>query len=115
MKNFKKHFIIFLTLTALLYFTPGISNAKTYSDESTGAKVGLVTASILTSLLYTPTKFVYAVGGTVVSGLTMAFTAGQGGETAGTIAKKSVTGDWYVHPNVFLGSEELNFNGPDDK
>jgi hypothetical protein len=35
-------------------------------------------------------------------------------ETANRIAVKSFTGDWYIHPNILTGDEELNFSGPDD-
>ena len=115
MKNIEKHIIVFLVFIFLNYFTAEISCASTFSEKSTMAKAGLVTASVITSTLYTPLKLAYAVTGTIMSGLVLGFTAGDEDEAATTIARCSVAGDWYVHPDVFLGSKKLNFVGPNNK
>ncbi len=102
--------LIMVVAASLVCLTSRTSFAKPYSQEGPAAKVGLVTASVLTSALYTPVKFVYATGGALVSGLDMGFSAGSD-SSARTIAKEAVGGDWYVSPNVLLGNQTLHFSG----
>jgi len=115
MKKNKK-LISIVTLFTLLALGTGIpAEAKTFSDFGPWGKTGLVTASVVSSVIYSPLKLVYATLGSVTSGLVLGFTAGEATSSASKIAKQSVTGDWYVGPDVFLGSEYLDFVGPDDK
>ena len=69
---------------------------------------------MVTSAAYFPFKAAYAILGGVTSGLTYGVSMAKEAETANRIAKKSFTGDWYIHPNILTSHEELNFRGPDD-
>jgi hypothetical protein len=88
-------------------------NGKPYSEHKPAAKTGLVAGSAVSSAVYFPIKLIYAALGGVSSGLTYAITLGKDAETAKKIATKSFTGDWYIHPNILTGEEELNFGGPE--
>ncbi len=88
--------------------------AKPFSEHKASAKAGLVAASVVSSAVYLPFKMAYAVLGGITSGLTYSVTLAKEAETANKIAVKSFTGDWYIHPNILTGDEELNFGGPDD-
>ncbi len=86
-------------------------NAKPYSQHKPAAKTGLVVGSAASSAAYFPLKLIYAALGGVTSGLTYAVTLGKDAENAKKIATKSFTGNWYIHPNILTGEEELNFGG----
>lgn len=107
-----------LSLITVFLFTflfSAVSEAKTFYDLGPWEKTGLISASILASIPYSPLKLTYAFLGGITSGMVLAFTAGQATESASRIAKQASTGDWYVPPDVFLGSEYLDFVGPDDR
>ncbi|MCP4266409.1 MAG: hypothetical protein GY777_12675 [Candidatus Brocadiaceae bacterium] len=90
------------------------ADAKLYSEHEPAGKAGLVAASVVSSAAYIPCKAVYAALGGVTCGLTYVVSMAKESETANRIAKKSFTGDWYIHPNILTSHEELNFSGPDD-
>jgi hypothetical protein len=90
------------------------ADAKLYSEHKPAGKAGLVAASVVSSAAYIPCKAVYAALGGVTCGLTYVVSMAKESETANRIAKKSFTGDWYIHPNILTSHEELNFSGPDD-
>ncbi|RMF93955.1 MAG: hypothetical protein D6734_08900 [Candidatus Schekmanbacteria bacterium] len=107
-----------VTLTILIAFFlihSSVGYAKTFHDYGPWGKGGLITASVLASVPYTPLKLAYAFIGGITSGMILAFTGGKATESASRIAAQASTGDWYVPPDVFLGSEYLDFVGPDDK
>ncbi len=89
-------------------------DAKKFSEHKPGAKAGLVAASVVSSAVYFPFKAAYAILGGVASGLTYGVTLGKESQTANRVAVKTITGDWYIHPNILTSEEELNFSGPDD-
>ncbi len=89
-------------------------DAKPFSEHSAAGKTGLITASVISSAVYFPFKATYAILGGITSGLTYSVTLAKEAETANKIAVRSFTGDWYIHPNILTGDEELNFSGPDD-
>ncbi|MEK6766234.1 MAG: hypothetical protein AABY49_08440 [Planctomycetota bacterium] len=115
----RKIFVILLLISCISFFVQGSfikdADAKTFSEHKPAGKAGLVAASVVSSAVYLPFKAAYAVLGGVSSGLTYAVTMAKEAETANRIAVKAFTGDWYIHPNILTGSEELNFSGPDDK
>lgn len=102
-------FVVQLVLPASV-----LARCRPYSSKSTGEKVGLGIASGFCSILYVPFKITYAVLGGVTTALVTGVTIGHEYQTAKRIARKSVRGDYWVHPNCFTGCEKLNFNGPDD-
>ncbi len=114
----RKIFAILILVLCIGGFVQGSflqdADAKLYSEHKPAGKAGLVTASVVTSAAYIPCKAVYAILGGVTSGLTYIVSVGKEAEAANRIAKKSLTGDWYIHPNILTSHEELNFNGPDD-
>ncbi len=114
----RKFFVIItLALCTSLFVQCSFLNdadAKTYAEHGTAGKVGLISASVVSSAVYFPFKLTYAVLGGVTSGLTYAVTMAKEAETAHRIATKAFTGDWYIHPNILTSHEYLNFSGPDD-
>ncbi len=114
-KKLSDKLFIFIITCLLLFFSALPLRAETFSDYGTWGKTGLVTASAVTSLIYSPLKLTYAFLGGITSGMVLAFTGGNATESASRIASQASTGDWYVPPDVFLGSEYLDFVGPDDK
>ncbi len=114
----KKLFLILMLVACISGFVQGgfikDADAKLYSEHKAAGKAGLVAASVVSSAAYIPCKAAYAVLGGVTSGLTYMVSMSKEAETANRIARKSFTGDWYIHPNILTSHEELNFNGPDD-
>jgi len=115
----RKIFVRVVLVSCISFFIQGSflndADAKTYAEHGTAGKVGLVSASVVTSAAYIPFKAAYAVLGGVTSGLTYAVTMAKETETAHRIAKRAFTGDWYIHPNTLLSHEYLNFSGPVDE
>jgi hypothetical protein len=108
-----------LVLISLICFVVQTSfvkdvDAKPYWEHTPTGKAGLIGASVVSSAVYLPFKAAYAVLGGITSGLTYSVTLAKEAETANKIAVRSFTGDWYIHPNILTGDEELNFSGPDD-
>ena len=118
-RSMRKIFIISLFVLCISFFVQGSylndADAKTYAEHSPKGKAGLVVASVVSSAVYLPFKAAYAVLGGITSGLTYAVTMAKEAETAHRIAKKAFTGDWYIHPNILLSHEYLNFSGPVDE
>ena len=114
----KRFFRVFVCISFICFFAQlsllKDAEARTFSELEPAAKVGLVAASAVSSGVYFPFKLTYAVLGGITSGLTYGVTLGKEAEAANKIAMRSFTGDWYIHPNILLGEEDLNFVGPDD-
>ena len=117
-EKMRKIFVILALVSCISLLVQGSFlrdvDAKTYAEHSTGGKIGLVSASVVTSAVYFPFKAAYAILGGVTSGLIYGVTMAKEAETAHRIATKAFTGDWYIHPNILTSHEELNFSGPDD-
>src|ERR1700683_1370118 len=73
--------------------------------------VGYGTGSLLTNILYIPAKLVYAILGGLIGGGAWLVTAGNG-QTADTIWRSSLGGDYVVTPDMLAGKEPLHFSGP---
>ncbi len=112
-----KVFVLILTLIFLfqVIFPSYTWAARRYSSRSTGEKVGLGIASGICSILYAPFKVTYAVLGGLTTALICGVTLGKEYPTAKRIARKSVRGDYWIHPDILTGHEQLNFIGPDDR
>ena len=63
------------------------------------------------SLVYSPIKVVYAVGGTAISALALMWTFGDT-DVAGPIFSQTVGGDYVVTPAHMVGDQRLDFFGP---
>jgi hypothetical protein len=84
-----------------------------FKDSGTARQVVLGTGSGLVTIVYAPVKFCYAAGATVTGGLILAYTRGEGKDTAARVVRRGTLGDWWVHPDVFTGNRPLHFSGED--
>jgi hypothetical protein len=73
--------------------------------------VGYGTGSLLTNVLYIPAKLVYAILGGLVGGGAWVLTGGNG-QTADTIWRSSLGGDYVVTPDMLAGKQPIHFSGP---
>lgn len=80
------------------------------SAESMGREAGLGVGSMLASLVYGPTKLVYATGGLLVGGLAYAFSGGDK-DVAQVVLNPSVRGDYVVTPEQLTGKRGVQFFG----
>ncbi len=88
---------------------PSVSPAaEEESSQSNEAMLGF--GSGLLTLVYLPAKTVYAVLGSVVSGLTYAVTGGDW-ETAKSVFEPSVYGTYVITPEHLKGNEPVRFYG----
>lgn len=88
---------------------PSVSPAaEEESSQSNEAMLGF--GSGLLTLVYLPAKTVYAVLGSVVSGLTYAVTGGDW-ETAKSVFEPSVYGTYVITPDHLKGNEPVRFYG----
>jgi hypothetical protein len=75
--------------------------------------VGYGAGSLATNILYIPAKLVYAVFGGLVGGGAWVLTGGNT-QTANTIWRSSLGGDYVVTPDMLAGKEPIHFSGPTD-
>ncbi len=75
------------------------------------AGVGYGAGSLASNLLYIPAKLIYALFGGLVGGGAWVLTAGNT-QTANTIWRSSLGGDYVVTPDMLAGKEPLHFSGP---
>jgi len=85
----------------------GDSDGKTIAREG-----GVGAAAGLASLLYTPTKLLYATGGLVVGGLAFCFSGGDT-KVAKTVLTPSTGGDYVITPAQLRGEQRIEFIGRD--
>ena len=98
---------VLLACILLIGLHPGPARAQ---EESTGAAAGWGALSALTSLVYSPVKVVYAVGGLVVGGFAWLFSAGDN-DVVKTVTTPAVRGDYVVIPGHLTGERKLEFIG----
>ena len=97
-------------LAALLFGAPPlVPIAKAESGLASEGVIGLGSASA--SLVYSPLKIVYAVGGMALSALTLVWTFGNT-DVAGPIFTQTVGGDYVVTPGHLRRERKLEFLGP---
>jgi hypothetical protein len=75
------------------------------------AGVGYGAGSLATNILYIPAKLVYALFGGLVGGGAWCLTGGNT-QTANTIWRSSLGGDYVVTPDMLAGKEPIHFSGP---
>ena len=76
-----------------------------------GAGYGV--GALLCNVVYIPAKLVYALLGGIVGGGTYLLTAGNL-QTANTVWRSSLGGDYVVTPQMLAGQQPINFSGPTD-
>ncbi|MHB8381472.1 MAG: hypothetical protein ACYDC3_03910 [Candidatus Binataceae bacterium] len=72
---------------------------------------GYGAAALFGNLFYIPAKLVYAVLGGIGGGAAFLLTAGNT-QTANTIWRSSLGGDYVLTPQMVAGQEPINFSGP---
>lgn len=75
--------------------------------------VGYGAGTIAADIFYVPAKLVYAVLGGLVGGGAWVLTGGNT-QTANTIWRSSLGGDYVVTPDMIAGKEPIHFSGPTD-
>jgi hypothetical protein len=102
----RRRSVALLVSLALLALSP----AQALADESVGASAGWGIGSALCSLIYAPTKVVYATLGAVIGGFAWLFSAGDN-EVASAVITPAVRGDYVVVPAHLRGEQSLEFIG----
>jgi hypothetical protein len=97
-----------LLLAGVLCWQPAYARAGTDPSPAAGALFGL--GAGLCTLVYTPVKITYAVGGLVVSGLVYLWSAGDSSRTA-SLAKVVAGGDYVITPDHLTGDRRFHFTG----
>jgi hypothetical protein len=87
-----------------------LSPAQALAEEGTGASAAYGIGSALCSLIYAPTKIVYATLGSVIGGFAWLFSAGDN-EVASAVITPAVRGDYVVVPAHLRGEQPLEFIG----
>ena len=98
-------------LAACLLSSPSVALAGDHTKE-VSKESGMGAAAALTSLVYSPVKLVYAVGGLVIGSLAWVFTAGDT-EVADKVYVRSLRGTYVITPEILRGEEPLVFIGRD--
>ena len=98
-------------LVALALVTAPLPGVAEEAESESIAYSGLTGAgAALCTLVYSPLKVAYAVGGTVISGFAWAWTLGET-DVSGPILRAAVRGDYVVTPEHLEGRRDLNFVG----
>jgi len=97
-------------LIALICSVTLVASAGTASAEQMAEEAGLGVGSVLASLIYGPTKLLYATGGVVVGGLAFLFSGGDA-DVAGVIMTPSVRGTYVLTPSHLRGEQPIEFLG----
>jgi hypothetical protein len=100
-----------LGLAVTLLAAPSVSLAGDHTKE-VSKESGMGAAAALTSLVYSPIKLVYAVGGLVIGSLAWVFTAGDT-NVADKVYVRSLRGTYVITPEILRGEEPLVFIGRD--
>jgi hypothetical protein len=96
---------------ALLAFAVPARAAPPSDDEpSPMAEGGRGIAAGVATLVYTPTKIAYALGGLLVAGVVYAYSGGDG-ETVARAVYAPLRGDYVVTPGHLTGKRKLRFIG----
>ena len=103
--------VVACLIAACLLASPSIALAGDHTKE-VSKESGMGAAAALTSLVYSPVKLVYAVGGLVIGSLAWVFTAGDT-EVADKVYVRSLRGTYVITPEILRGEEPLVFIGRD--
>ena len=95
----------------MLWSAPPLVTDANAAGDSMAYEGFLGLGSAISSLIYSPTKIVYAVGGTAISTLALVWTFGNT-DAAGSIFTQTVGGDYVVIPAHLQGERKLEFFGP---
>ncbi|UCH91511.1 MAG: hypothetical protein JSU60_02005 [Nitrospirota bacterium] len=109
MKQGTSMFMVILFALVVAFGAPGVSlAAEEESSPSNEAALGV--GSFFLTLVYTPLKMAYAIGGGIVGGFAYALTGGDV-ETAQDVWEPSVYGTYIITPDHLKGNEPVRFVG----
>lgn len=99
-------------ILALSLGLPSAAGAKPPSDDSASpvSEGGIGMASGVATLVYTPVKIAYSVGGLLVAGIVYAYSGGDG-QTVSRAIYAPLRGDYVVTPGHLTGKRKLQFLG----
>jgi len=103
--------VLAVGLAVSLLAAPSLALAGDHTKE-VSKESGLGAAAALSSLVYSPVKLVYAVGGLVVGSLAWVFTAGDT-NVADKVYVRSLRGTYVITPEILRGEDPLVFIGRD--
>ena len=106
----RRHAIAWAVAVTLLC-APPLATAAKAADDSLVYEGFLGLGSAIGSLIYSPIKVTYAVGGTALSAVTLIWTFGDA-NIAGSIFSQTVGGDYVVVPGHLQAERKLVFLGP---
>ncbi|MGH7815160.1 MAG: hypothetical protein ACREQI_14300 [Candidatus Binataceae bacterium] len=104
----------FAAQTALAQPAAGTAASQVPQPQEGGVNwsgVGYGAGAVFGSLLYIPCKLVYAITGSLVGGGAWLLTGGNT-QTADTIWRSSLGGDYVLTPDMISGNQPINFSGP---
>jgi hypothetical protein len=108
-----------ITLVCVVTLVASAAAASASDNRDMAQEAGLGMGAVLASLVYGPTKVLYASCGAIVGGLAFLFSGGDA-DVAGVIMTPSVRGDYVLTPAHLRGEREIEFLGrapeyrPDD-
>ena len=73
--------------------------------------VGIGAGTVAGNVLYVPAKLVYGILGGITGGASYLLTGGNT-ETANTIWRSSLGGDYVLTPDMVAGQQPIHFSGP---
>ncbi len=100
--------------SALAQSQPSAPNSQVPQPQEGGVNwegAGYGAAALVSNVLYIPAKLVYGILGGLVGGGAWLITAGNT-QTADTIWRSSLGGDYVVTPDMISGRQQLHFSGP---
>jgi hypothetical protein len=128
----KRHVVagsLALLMTAIIATSPTSANAQTNTPQNAPMTVasgqvpqpsgggvnwqgvGYGVGTLAADVFYVPAKFLYALSGGVVGGGAYVLTGGNT-QTANTIWRSSLGGDYVVTPDMIAGKQPVHFSGP---
>ena len=110
--SLKKWTSVFLLIVFALVVGIGTPVASFAAEEesSPSNEAALGVGSFFLTLVYTPLKMAYAIGGGIVGGFAYALTGGNL-ETAQEVWEPSVYGTYIITPDHLKGNEPVRFVG----
>ena len=93
---------------------PVTSPASSDSEGGNASGAGMQAAAFFSTLLYTPLKLAFAIGGGIVGGLAYAFSGGNE-QAAKSIWHTSMYGTYLITPDHLRGDRPVRFLGVADQ
>jgi hypothetical protein len=85
--------------------------AQPPDDNVNWKGVGVGAGTVASNILYVPAKLVYGILGGITGGASYVLTGGNT-QTANTIWRSSLGGDYVLTPDMITGQQPVHFSGP---